>query len=258
MHPSGGHDEPISSELVLVDEELARRARPALPDPPWLLPVIAELQQAEAAAAAAGNERPATTTIPARPPGVARRASTVATVALSLLGLVVLAALVFSFLPSPQEPTLEARPKQTASRPVPKAAVGARRKERTAKRTKAPRAATPQAPTKAEPATPKVRAKPRAITPKPTRAPKKPKPTTVARAERVFSWHRYRGAVYYQFYFQRGATTIYQTRTVLPTAALPGRLKIVPGTYHVVVRPALPSDAGISLGGAIFERTVKL
>ena len=69
----------------------------------------------------------------------------------------------------------------------------------------------------------------------------------------MFGWPRYPGAVYYQFYLQQGARTIYQARTVRPTAALPARLKVVPGTYRVLVRPAIPSDAGIILGAAIVD-----
>jgi hypothetical protein len=62
-------EEPISAELVLVDRELARRARVALPDPPWLLPVLAEPQQAEVAAPRRFSEERS-----ARPmPRVARR-----------------------------------------------------------------------------------------------------------------------------------------------------------------------------------------
>jgi len=74
----------------------------------------------------------------------------------------------------------------------------------------------------------------------------------------VFGWPRYPGAVYYQLYLQQGARTIYQARTIRPTAALPARLKVVPGTYRVLVRPAVPSDAGIILGAAIVEKSVKL
>src|SRR5262245_54128690 len=47
---NGVVEEPISSELVLVDQALARRARAALPEPPWLLPVLAEVEAAPRAA----------------------------------------------------------------------------------------------------------------------------------------------------------------------------------------------------------------
>src|SRR5262249_27939491 len=42
---NGVNEGPISSELVLVDQALGRRARAALPDPPWLVPALAELRE---------------------------------------------------------------------------------------------------------------------------------------------------------------------------------------------------------------------
>ena len=259
MASSGVVEEPISSELVLVDEELALRARDALPDPPWVLPVFAELQEAEKIAApVADEERPAPAAVPERPP---RRsiASRVPAVVLSLLGLVALAALAFSLVWSPQGPTLAARPEEQASLPAPTQSTGAGQAKGSAKRPKARRTATTQATPQVKPTAPKVHTQPRATTPAPKRAAKpKPKPRTVGKAERVFGWPRYPGAVYYQFYLQQGARTIYQARTVRPTAALPARLKVVPGTYRVLVRPAVPSDAGIILGAAIVEKSVKL
>jgi hypothetical protein len=259
VESSGVREEPISSELVLVDEELARSARDALPDPPWLLPVLAELREAEKIASPAAASELPVPAVPARRrgPSVASRARAAAAVVLSLLGLVVLGALALSLLPSSRGPTLAARPEEQASLPAPPQSLGAGRPRRAAKHPKARRTATRQATTKAKPTAPKVRTKPRAVTPARERA-AKPRPLTVPRAKRVFTWHRYPGAVYYQFYFQQGAKTIYQARTVRPTAALPARLKAVRGTYRVVVRPAVPSDAGIILGGAVFEKTVKL
>ena len=65
---TGVVEEPISSELVLVDQELARRARAELPDPPWLLPAVAELQErtrAEPAVAPAASRSPADQASPA-------------------------------------------------------------------------------------------------------------------------------------------------------------------------------------------------
>ena len=257
MASSGVVEEPISSELVLVDEELALRARDALPDPPWMLPVFAELQEAEKITVpVVGEERPAPPAIPERPPRPSI-ASRVPAVVLSLLGLVALAALAFSLVWSPQGPTLAARPEEQTSLPAPTQSTGAGQAKGSAKRPKARRTATPQATPQVKPTAPRVRTQPRAITPAPKR-PEKPKPRTVGKAERVFGWPRYPGAVYYQFYLQQGARTIYQARTVRPTAALPARLKVVPGTYRVLVRPAVPSDAGIILGGAIVEKSVKL
>jgi len=74
----------------------------------------------------------------------------------------------------------------------------------------------------------------------------------------VFNWRRFPGAVYYQFYLQRGSKTVFQVRTVQPTARLPARLKVLPGTYRVLVRPAVPSDAGIILGAAILGKRVTI
>ena len=259
MASSGVVEEPISSELVLVDAELALRARDALPDPPWVLPVLAELQEAEKITApVVGEERPAPPAIPERPPRPSI-ASRVPAVVLSLLGLVALAALAFSLVWSPQGPTLAARPEEQASLPATTRSTGPGQAKGSAKRPKARRTATPQATPQVKPTAPRVRTQPRAIIPAPKRAAKpKPKPRTVGKAERVFGWPRYPGAVYYQFYLQQGARTIYQARTVRPTAALPARLRVVRGTYHVLVRPAVPSDAGIILGGVMFETTVKL
>jgi hypothetical protein len=42
------------------------------------------------------------------------------------------------------------------------------------------------------------------------------------------------------------------------TAALPAGLKLRPGTYQALVRPAIPSDAGIVLGAAILEKTIRV
>ena len=222
-------------------------------------PALAELQEAEKITApVAGEERPAPAAVPERPPRPSI-ASRVPAVVLSLLGLVALAALAFSLVWSPQGPTLAARPEEQASLPAPTPVDRRRAGKRVGE---APEGATDSdAPgnSQVKPTAPRVRTQPRAITPAPKRAAKpKPKPRTVGKAERVFGWPRYPGAVYYQFYLQQGARTIYQARTVRPTAALPARLKVVPGTYRVLVRPAVPSDAGIILGAAIVEKSVKL
>ena len=112
---------------------------------------------------------------------------------------------------------------------------------------------------KAAPAKPNVRAKPKPATPAPKRAAKlKPKPLALTRVQRVFNWHRVPGAVYYQFYLQRGSKTVFQAQTVRPTARLPLGLKIRPGAYRVLVRPAVASDAGIILGAVVLGKTVTI
>jgi hypothetical protein len=36
------------------------------------------------------------------------------------------------------------------------------------------------------------------------------------------------------------------------------RLELRPGTYHAVVRPAVPNEAGITLGPAIMDKIVRV
>jgi hypothetical protein len=253
--------EPISSELVLVDEELAHRARGALPDPPWLLPVLAELEEsARARPAVATAEPPAPAAVAEPAPAPSRaRIPTAAVVVFVVCALGPLAYLLYSLLPAPQGPTLDARPVQPATTPGPAPSgttnpVGPTQTQPVAK-------PKPKPAQKPKPARPTARTRPKTAPPAPKRAAKPrltPRPHTLTRAQRVFGWRRYAGALYYQFYFQRGATTIFQTRTLQPTAELPARLKVRPGTYKVLVRPAVPSDAGIILGAAILQKTMTL
>jgi hypothetical protein len=56
----------------------------------------------------------------------------------------------------------------------------------------------------------------------------------------------------------RGAKTIYQTTTVKLRVELPAGLKLAPGAYRITVRPAVPADAGIILGAAIVDRTIRV
>jgi hypothetical protein len=76
------------------------------------------------------------------------------------------------------------------------------------------------------------------------------------KVERAFSWRPVRGAAYYEVLLQRGATTIYEARTTKRTASI--RLKLRPGRYHAVVRPAISNDAGIVLGPAIVNKIVRV
>ena len=261
-------EEPISAELVLVDRELARRARVALPDPPWLLPVLAEQQQDEVAAPRGFNEERS-----ARPmPRVARRPrhrSVARHIAATLAGgcvLLVFAVLVASaadLLSGPEELTFSTTPVPPAAAPQRNrssvaAHAGANRKARRPEpRTKRlAKRSEERGSVKAKSSARPVRTQSRrsALVPKPAAT----TPRALAKTQRVFSWRRRAAAVYYQFYFQRGTTTIYQARTVKLTVALPARLKLRPGTYQVLVRPAIPSDAGVILGAAIVAKTIRV
>jgi hypothetical protein len=273
-------EEPISSELVLVDRKLALRARAALPDPPWLLPVLAELEQAEVARRSAKvaaprfvtEERFAPAAVTARPPrrSLARHiGSTVAGVCL-LFVLAPLAASAYDLLSTSQEPTFVTTPVQQAAAPMPKPPSALARARRKAQRSE-PRRQRAASHSKARPPErPKVQARPNSTSATSgTRttpgtiaaAPKDTAKTThrvLGKTQRVFSWPRQPAAVYYQFYFQRGGATIYQARTVKVSAALPSHLKLRPGIYRVLVRPAIASDAGIILGAAIVEKSMRV
>jgi hypothetical protein len=238
VEPRGRAEEPISPELALVDPELAPRARAALPDPPWLLPVLAELQEAEKAEPVVVEER-----APRR-----SMASSIPAATLVILLLLALAVLASSLFPS-QGPSFVTEPARRA--PVPAQTQAAS----TARATKHSNPHTPAKPL----APPAPRSHTKTVRPKPARKHEaKPRPRTLGKAQRVFRWRRYPRAAYYAFYLQRGGTTIYERRTEGLTAALPAHLRLRPGTYRVFVRPAIPVDAGIILGDAIVQKTIKV
>jgi len=245
---NGVTEEPISSELVLVDQALGRRARAALPDPPWLVPALAELreQPREDRVQAPIVERPA------RPPDRRRRPSA-GSVVLVVIGLAFAGVAALAFVPQSHGPSFVKAPVDQAAPAVP---------------VRPPAVTRPRAATKPKPTPPRQTAKPRKVRQAPatrTRAKRReskpalaPKPSTLTRAQRVVTWRRYPAAVYYAVYLQRGTKTLFQTRTVRPGTVLPARLALKPGTYHVVVRPAIPNDAGIILGPTLVRKTVKL
>lgn len=264
MKPIGLLEEPISPDLVLVDRELAVRAREASPDPPWLLPVLAELQQREQAPpAVAVEERAAADALPPEPPApLWKHLRATAVFGCLVIGLVALAALALDFVPTSNGPTLGTGRAEPAASSTPTQSRRHRRARHVEKRLRPRAAVKAKALPKTKTAPARSPTRPAVITRAPKRTPKPKAPTSKARAvgkvQRLFSWHRAAAAVYYQFYLQRGATTIYQTRTVKLTAALPAHLRLRPGTYRAVVRPAIPSDAGIVLGAAVLEKTIRV
>jgi hypothetical protein len=233
---------------VLVDQALGRRARAALPDPPWLVPALAELRERprEERVQAPIVERAA------RPPD-RRRQPSAGSVVLVVIALAFAGVTALAFVPQSHGPSFVKAPVDQAApaAPVRPPAV-TRPKAATKPKTTPPRQTSKPKKVRQAPAT-RTRAKPRES--KPALA---PKPRTLTRAERVVTWRRYPAAVYYAVYLQRGTKTLFQTRTLRPATVLPARLALKPGTYHVVVRPAIPNDAGIILGPTLVRKTVKL
>ena len=250
MVSNGVTEEPISSELVLVDQALGRRARAALPDPPWLVPALAELRERPRAnrAEAPVAERPA------RPSHRPRRPAA-GSVVLVVIGLAFATVAALAFVPQSNGPSIvtghveQAAPAAPLRPPRPKPAAEPRS-------TRAQRATTP---TKRQGRPPLAKTRTKRQASPPARKPRpKPSPRALTRAQRVVTWRRFPPAVYYAVYLQRGAKTLFHTRTARPGTVLPARLRLRPGTYRVVVRPAIPNEAGIVLGPAIVRRTVTL
>ena len=228
-----------------MDQALARRARAALPDPPWLLPALAEL--GERTPAEPVPERPAR--LPAR-----RRRPSAASILLVLVAFAGAGLLALAFVPLSRGPSFVTTPVEQAAPAVPVRPPAVNRPNAAAKPKPKPmqprRAAKPKKTRQRERAAAKTRSNRRPSKPA-------PKPRTLTRAQRTVAWRRYPAAVYYQVYLQRGPKTLYEMRTLRPSAVLPARLALSPGTYRVVVRPAIPGDAGIILGSAILRKTVR-
>jgi hypothetical protein len=235
-----------------------------LPDPPWLVPALAELRQTkplvvEQPFAAPAAPRPLP---PRRRPlhESVLRGISLAAVTLCLLALAALAASAVHLLPTESDgPTFASTPTQAAEPP---------QRRSNDRRSATPSKPNPQTSTvkvgpsrsRVRAAKPKARAKPKAVVPARSKAaPKpKPKPRAIPQAQRIFRWAPRASAVYYQFYLLRGGKTIYQTTTLKPLVEWPAGLQVAPGTYRVEVRPAVPGDAGIILGAAIVDRTIRL
>ena len=242
MVSKGVTEEPISSELVLVDQALGRRARAALPDPPWLVPALAELRKRPREEHVRAPVEESAVQPPDRRRGPSAGSVVLVVITLAFAGVASLA-----FVPQSHGPSLVQTPVDRSAPAAPiRPPVVTKPKTTPSRQTAEPRT------TRQAPAT-RTRAKHRES--KPALA---PKPRTLTRAQRVVTWARYPAAVYYAVYIQRGLKTVFQTRTVRTRALLPARLAVKPGTYHLVVRPAIPNEAGIILGPATVRMKLKL
>jgi hypothetical protein len=205
--------EPISPELVLVDPELARSAREALPDRPWEAvappprwvpppaPVVAPAKApvAEAPVALPGRERALLWS---------RRA---ATAAVSLAALAAFVAASAGAFTDPDDRPYLAPLEVEAVKPTETVA--------------------PTAPPRTSPAAAPAR-------PSRTTAEGRPPSGTAPRfgKGRTFAWPRYTGATYYHVILRRGDMVVYEARPARPGILLPARLRLRPGKYVWVVR----------------------
>lgn len=232
--------EAVSPELVLVDPELAARARAALPDHPWPAPVPIEAEPQRAAG---------------------RLPAAFWTFAFSFALIVLVSGL--SLVSTDDRPTFaaEVERNQTAltgttdatatqrTAPARPKRVERTRSVRARPKTRPRRAAAPEA-------QPKRRAR-RQAPPRqarPTPSPARPR----FRPARVFSWPPHAGAAYYQVVFLRNGRPFYRTRARTARLRVPARVRFTAGSYRWSVRPAIAAASGIRLARPIVDSTFQV
>jgi hypothetical protein len=231
--------EPVSPELVLVDPELARRARAELP--------------------AAETRRPAPARVAAEP-APKKRASRTARLLRLAAALVIAGTLV-----SPAVTPLA----RNGTAPPPAAVVaGESPLARPAQQSPAPTRAEPrQRAAKATPATaPADKSTPAAAPAQKSTRAKRPAAKRraappVARAPRTFVWVPVKGADAYEVQFFRGSRRVLLTRTSRPRLeVLTGRARgsgqrfvLTPGSYRWYVWPLFRSGSAVRRGDAVVQ-----
>jgi hypothetical protein len=239
VEPRDNCGRAVSPELVLVDPDLAARARAALPEHPWPAPVRIE-------------------TVPRPEP---RRRAPVAVTFWTFGLALVLLVFGLSLISTNDRPTFaadgegnDARIPATSSTQArkpqpakPKAALRKgstqARKPQPAKRKTAPR-------TVERKGSARIRARRNPTPAAPPRAKTNARPTRRAasrrgsvrrgfRPARIFSWPPHAGASYYQVVFLRNGRPFYRTRTDTARLQLPPRVRFTTGSYRWTVRPGI-------------------
>lgn len=284
-------EEQISPELVLVDPELANRAREEMP---W---AAADVPWAEAT--------PPASVPPSAPPARQPREGFPMMATLWLFaGLAVAVTLALELLPDRQpRPTLAAAPARTTARPVEPSATPPPAPRKQKPRPAAPRRTAPPppaakppppAPKPPPPPAPKPRTQPKPPPPPPAARPQPapqppPRQTTVPRRTqtlpapvpgktppqppppskppppkpgfqpaRVFAWAPYKGATYYHVVIRKDGRLFYEAWPREARLAVPGRIKFSPGDYTWRVQPGLGPRSAKRLGPAIVESSFTL
>jgi hypothetical protein len=242
----------VSPELVLVDPDLAARARAALPDHPWPAPVPIE---------------PST---PAQPPS-----RTPFGAGFWLTGLaLVLAVGGLTLISTNDRPTFAAEVGSEGR--VPAAGTTPTIESERSAPTPAQPTPPPAQPTPppAQPTPPPAQPTPPPAQPTPPPS-ARPRTTTSSsstrrssprrvprrrgfRPARVFSWPPRAGAAFYQVVFLRNSKPFYRAHPTTPRVEIPRGVRFTAGIYRWTVRPAVASDRGVQLGLPIVDSTFKV
>jgi hypothetical protein len=228
--------QPISPELVLIDPDIAARARASLPDHPWPKPVRIE------------------------PPRRPRRRIPVAAM-FSILSFTALVSILgVSVLPTRDQPTFAAERQTIPTAEIPTAAPPPRKK---ANRPAAPSSqkSTPQPTPRPQPTQrPQPKQKPRVVgRERPRRAtPPKRRGKTRFEPARTFAWAARARAAFYRVDLFRNGAPFYHARTRDSQLTLPRRVRFSPGNYRWTVRPAIRHQSGIRLEDPIVDSTFRV